>query len=103
MGRNKTALSLIRRAERESSISKAQHQSRRKKAMVKNRRTRRMSEILTINKVEVKSIKYQGSVISKTKDGTEKIKARILAANKVYSSLKTVFRSKQSQRNYKIR
>jgi len=50
--------------------------------MVQNGRTRRISEILTINKVEVSSIKYLGTVISNTNNGTEEIKARILAANK---------------------
>jgi hypothetical protein len=71
--------------------------------MVQNRRTRRINEILTINKVEVRSIKYQRTVISNTNDGTEEIKARILAANNAYFSLKTVFRYKQIHRNNKIR
>jgi hypothetical protein len=48
--------------------------------VVQNRRTRRISEILAINKVEVRSIKYQGTAISNTNDVTGEIKARILAA-----------------------
>jgi len=56
---------------------------------------------LKINKVEVRSIKYQGTIISNTNDGTEAIKARILADNKAYSSLKTVFASKQIHRSNK--
>ena len=36
-------------------------------------------------------------------DETEEIRARILAANKAYSSLQTIFRSKQIPRNNKIR
>jgi len=43
----------------------------------------------------VRSFKYMGTVISNTNDTTDKVKARILAANKAYSSLQTVFRSKQ--------
>jgi hypothetical protein len=49
-----------------------------KKTMARNR-TRRISGILTINEVEVRSIKYQWTVISNTNDGTEEIKAIILA------------------------
>jgi hypothetical protein len=67
--------------------------------MLHKRTRRRISGILTINKVQVKSIKYQGTVISNTNDGTDEIKARILAANKAYSSLESVFRSKQMHRN----
>ena len=43
-----------------------------------------------------------GTVISDTNDGTEEIRARVLAANKFYSSLQTIFRSKHIHRN-KIR
>lgn len=39
--------------------------------------------------------KYLGTVISDTNDETEEFKARNLAANKSYSSVQTVFRSKQ--------
>jgi len=41
------------------------------------------------------NIKYLGTIISNTNGETEEVKARILAANKAYSSLQTVFRSKQ--------
>jgi len=71
--------------------------------MVQNRRKRRICEILTINKVEVRSIKYRRTVINNTNDGTEEIEARILAANNAYISLKTVFRSEKIHRNNKIR
>ena len=69
-----------------------------KKAMVQNRRTIRVSKILTIKDHDevVGSFKYLGTVINNTKDKTDKIKARILAANKAYSSLHTIFRSKKS-------
>jgi len=43
----------------------------------------------------VRNIKYWWTVISNTNDGTEEVKARTLAANKAYSSLQPVFRSKQ--------
>jgi hypothetical protein len=39
-----------------------------------------------------------GTVINDTNDETEEIRATILAANKAYSSLQTIFRSKQIQR-----
>ena len=49
-----------------------------------------------------RSFKYLGTIIDKTNDETEEIKARILAANKAYSSLPTLFRSKQiHQNNYR--
>ena len=70
-----------------------------KKAMVQNRRTIRVSKILTIKDHDIEvvgSFKYLGTVINNTKDKTDKIKARILAANKAYSSLHTIFRSKKS-------
>jgi hypothetical protein len=51
----------------------------------------------------VKRCKYLGTVISGTNDETEEIRARILAANKAYSSLQTIIRSKEIHRNYKIR
>jgi hypothetical protein len=43
----------------------------------------------------VRRFKYMGTVISDTNVETEEFKARILAANKAYSSLQTVFRSKK--------
>jgi len=48
-------------------------------------------------------VKYLGTVIHDSNDKTEEIRARILAANKAYSSLQTIFRSKQIHRNNKIR
>jgi len=43
----------------------------------------------------VRGFKHLGTVINNTNDTTDKSKARILAANKAYSSLHTVFRFKQ--------
>ena len=66
--------------------------------MVQNRRTRKISKILTVKIIDtegVRNIKYLGTVISYTNGGTEEVKTRILAANKAYSSLQTVFTSKQ--------
>jgi hypothetical protein len=42
-------------------------------------------------------------VLNDTNDEKEEIQARILAANKAYSSLQSIFRSKQIHRNQKIR
>jgi len=42
------------------------------------------------------------TVISNTDGGTEEVKTRILAGNKAFSSLQTVFRSKQIHWNNKI-
>jgi hypothetical protein len=42
-------------------------------------------------------------VLNDTNEEKEEIQARILAANKAYSSLQTIFRSKQIHRNNKIR
>ena len=58
--------------------------------MVQNGRKRRIPEMFKIkgHNVEViKSFKYLGTEINNTNDETEEIKARILAANKVYSFL----------------
>ena len=56
------------------------------------------------HKIEmVRRFKYLGTVINDTNDETKEIRARILAANKAYSSLQTIFRSKHSHRNNKIR
>jgi hypothetical protein len=52
--------------------------------------TRRISKIFTIKDHDIeiaRSFKYLGTVIDNTNDETEEIKARILAANKAYSSL----------------
>jgi hypothetical protein len=59
---------------------------------------------LAINDHEIHvvwSFKYLGNVINNTNDETEEIQARILAANKAYYSLQTIFRSKQIHQNSK--
>jgi len=56
------------------------------------------------HKIEmVRRVKYLGMVINDINDEMEEIQARILAANKAYSSLQTIFRSKHIHRNNKIR
>jgi len=75
-------------------------------AVVQTRRTKRISEIFKIKDhgVEfVRSFKYLGTLINNTNDTRYKIKTRILAANKAYSSLQTIFRSKQINCNNTIR
>jgi hypothetical protein len=75
-------------------------------ATVQNRRTRIISEILAIKDHDievVRSFKYLGTVISNTNEEAEEIKVRILAANRVHSSLPTPWRSKQVHRNNQIR
>jgi hypothetical protein len=74
--------------------------------VVRNRRKRGTSEILAIKDHDIEvvtSFKYLWIAINNTNDGTEEIKARILAANRACSSLQTVFVSKQFNRNNKIR
>ena len=51
----------------------------------------------------VRRFKYLGTVINDVNDEIKEIRARILAVNKAYTSLQTVFRSKQIHRNNKIR
>ena len=52
------------------------------------------------HKIEViRRFKYLGTVINDVSDKMEEIRARILAANKAYNSLQTIFRSKQIHRN----
>jgi len=73
--------------------------------MVQNRRLGK-GGTLTVedHKIEVvRRFKYLGTVINDSNDETEEIRARILSANKAYSSLQTIFRSKQIHRNNKIR
>jgi hypothetical protein len=63
-------------------------------------------ELLTVinHDIEVvRRFKYLGTVINDTNDETEEIRAMMLAANKVYNSLQTIFRSEQIRRNNKIR
>jgi hypothetical protein len=73
--------------------------------MVQRRRLGR-GKTLTVedHKIEVvRRYKYLGTVMNDVNDKTEEIRARILVANKAYSSLQTIFRSKQVHRNNKIR
>jgi hypothetical protein len=42
-------------------------------------------------------------ILNDTNEEKEEIQARILAANKAYSSLQSIFRSKQIHRNNKIK
>jgi len=75
------------------------------KAMVQNRRLGK-GGTLTVedHKTEVvRRFKYIGRVVNDSNDEMEEIEARNLAANKAYSSLQTIFRSKQIHRNNKIR
>ena len=75
------------------------------KAMVQNRRLGK-GGTLTVedHKIEVvRRFKQLGTVINDSNDEMEEIRARILAANKAYSSLQTIFQSKQINRNNKIR
>ena len=51
----------------------------------------------------VARFKYLGMVLNDTNEEKEVIQARILAANKAYSSLQSISRSKQIHRNNKIR
>jgi hypothetical protein len=51
----------------------------------------------------VRRFKYLGTIINDVNNETEEIRARILAANKAYSSLQTIFQTKQIHRNNKIR
>jgi hypothetical protein len=58
--------------------------------MVQNRITRRISETLTSKDHDIETVrdfKYMGTVINTNNDEIEEIKARILTANKAYSSL----------------
>ena len=75
------------------------------KTMVQNRRLGK-GGILTVEDHKIKVVrrfKHLGTVINDSNDETEEIRARILAANKAYSSLQTIFRSKQIHRKNKIR
>lgn len=68
------------------------------KAMIQNRKTEDEVKygqliIVTWTLLEISNTWELYSVINPTNGGTEKIKARILVANKVYYSLHTIFRS----------
>ena len=72
------------------------------KSTVQNRWTRRIIKILATKDHDIdigRSFINLGTVIDNTTDETEEIKARILAANKAYSSLPTKCRSKQIHQN----
>jgi len=73
--------------------------------MVQNRRLGKGGTLIVEDhKIEVvRRFKHLGTVVNDSNDETEEIQARILAANKAYSSLQTIFRSKQIHRNNKIR
>jgi len=75
------------------------------KAIVQSRRLGKgRTLIIEDHKIEVvRRFKYLGTVTNDVNDETEEIRARVLAANKAYSSLQTIFRSKQIRRNNKIR
>jgi hypothetical protein len=72
--------------------------------MVQNKRRRRRSKIFTIKDHDievVRSFNYLWTVINNSND--EMInKATILAANKAYSSLQTIFRAEQIHQNNNI-
>jgi hypothetical protein len=106
MGRTKRAISEVYSELKERTKEVGLNISVEKtKAMVQSRRPRGR-ELLTVIDYDIEVVrifKYLGTVINDTKDETEEIRARILAANKVYSYLQTIFRSKQIHRNNKIR
>ena len=72
------------------------------KAMVQNRRLKRRKKF-TVKDHDIEVIRRFKNLINDINEETEEIQARILAANKAYSSLQTIFRSKQIHRNNKIR
>jgi len=69
--------------------------------VVQNRRRRRINKIFTIKYHDIEvvtSFKYLWTAINNTNDEMI-IKAIILAANKAYSSLQTIFRAEQIHQN----
>ena len=75
--------------------------------MVQNRKTEDEVKygqliIMTWTLLEISYTWELYSIINPTKGGTEKIKARILAANKIYNYLQTIFRSQEIHRNNNI-
>jgi hypothetical protein len=73
---------------------------------VSPKKKKKNSEILKIEDHDVKllgALSIWGTVINNTNDETEEIKAGILAANKAYSSLQTIFRTKQTHQNSNIK
>jgi hypothetical protein len=69
------------------------------KAMVQSRRPGKGGTLnVKDHKTEVvRRFKYLWTLINDINDETEEIRAGILAANKAYSSLQTIFQSKQIQ------
>ena len=67
------------------------------KAMVQSRRPGKgRTWTAGDHKIEtVRRFRYLGKVMNDTNDDTEEIRARILAANKAYSSMQTIFRFKE--------
>ena len=99
MGRTKRAISDVygELTEREKEVGLIINVDK-TRAMVQNMRLGK-GGTLTVedHKIEVvRRFKYLGTVINDSNDETEEIRARILAANKAYSSLQTIFLSKQS-------
>ena len=108
IGRNKRAVSEVyeelKERAKEGGLSIRAGKTK-PQATVQNR-TRTISEIMAIKDHDievVRSFKYLGTVIGNANEEAEEIKARILAANRVQSSLPTLWRSKQIRRNNQIR
>jgi hypothetical protein len=103
MGRTKRATSTVYRELRERAKEVGLDINVEKtKAIVQSRRPRGR-ETLTAKEQDsevVRRFKYLGTVINDTNDETKEIRARILATNKAYSSLQTIFRSKQIHINH---
>jgi len=86
---------IVRSSHKNSSSSSRRRRRRRRRKKKKKEKSKEIEA--------VRIFKYLGTVINNTSDETEETNARILAANKAYSSLQTVFRSKQIHRNCKTR
>jgi hypothetical protein len=102
MGRTKRATSMVNRELKETAKEVGLNVGK-TKAMMQSRRPRRR-ETLTAKEQDIEVVrrfKYLGTIINGTNDEMKEIRARILAANKAYSSLQTIFRSKQIQKTTK--
>jgi hypothetical protein len=107
VGRTKRAISELYEEvkERAKEVGLIINVKKKIKAVVHSRRPGK-GKILTVgdhNIEMVRRFKYLGTIINDTSDEIEEIQARILATNKAYSSLQTVFQSKQMHQNKKIR
>ena len=71
--------------------------------MVQNRKTRSGRKINDRDIEVVWHFKCLGTVINSTNGETEEISTGILATDRAYYCLQTVFRSKQIHRNKKVR